>query len=343
MDRDKFEINWTTLWRIFLMAAFVAALFLAREALIILFLAIVISSALDGPVNYLERKKIPRILGTLFIFICAISILVVLLYTLIPITIFEFQNLLDNLKKIEIPVLGHVDISQFIGLNKYLANLGNLADVLFSGGISFFNVLTYVFGNLALILATLILSFYLAINRSGVERFLRVILPITQEEYIIDLYRRVRKKLGLWLQGQLFLMLVIGVVTSLGLWILGVKYSLVLGIFAALMELVPLVGPIFIGALSFLVAITDSWTLGIYVIILFLVIQQLEGHILVPIVMKKAVGISPVMVVVALLAGSEIAGLVGIILAVPAAVVFQEIILDYERKKTRTQQLKIGK
>ena len=319
----------------------VVVLFLAREALIILFLAIIVSSALDGLVSYLQEKKIPRVLGTLLIFLVALTILALLLYTLIPIAIFELQSLLENLKKIEIPIFGSLDISQFVGIDKYLGNLENLANILFSGGASFLNIVAAVFGNLALILATLILSFYLTVNQAGVEKFLRTVLPITHEDYIVGIYLRVRKKMGRWLQGQILLMLVIGAATSLGLWILGVKYSLVLGILAGVLEIVPIVGPIFAGTIAFLVAISESWILGLYVIILFLVIQQAESHLLVPFVMKKTVGISPVVVVIALLAGSQIAGLIGIILAVPTAVVLQELIEDWERRKLKTQRLEI--
>lgn len=320
------------------MLVLVAALFLAKEVLIILFLAIVISSALDSPVDYLERKKIPRILGTLLIFIATLIILAFLLYALIPVAISEFQILLANIGELKMPVLGSLDISQFKEINKYLESLVN---ALFSGGASLINIIFSVFGGFALTAATLVLSFYLTINQGGVEKFLRAVLPITHENYVIEIYHRARKKLGLWFQGQLLLMLIVGSAVSLGLWILGVKYSLILGILAGVLEIVPMVGPIFAGAIAFLMAISESWTLGIYVIILFLVIQQLENHILIPIVMKKTVGISPVVVVVALLAGSQIAGFIGMILAVPTAVVIQEIIADWERRKLKTQHLKM--
>ena len=324
------------------MLLFVLALFWARQALIILFLAIVISSSIDGLVSWLQRKKIPRIFGTLLIFLVALTILALLLYTLIPIAIFELQSLLGNLKKIEIPIFGALDISQFVGIDKYLGNLGNLADVLFSGGASFLNIVAAVFGNLALIITTLILSFYLMVNRAGVEKFLRIILPIIYEDYIVGIYLRARKKMGRWLQGQILLMLVVGAATTIGLWILGVKYSLILGILAGVLEIVPIVGPIFSGTIAFLVAISESWILGLYVIILFLVIQQAESHLLIPLIMRKTVGISPVVVVIALLAGSQIAGLVGIILAVPTAVVLQEVIEDWGRKKLKTQRLEMS-
>ena len=339
MDRPSFEISWATLWRILLMLIFAIMLFMAREALIILFLAIIISASLDGPVWYLQRKKIPRILGTLLIFLSGLMILAVVLYIIIPVTFFELQNVLQNFKNIQIPSLGTLNISYFAELSKSLGDIENLINALMSGGVSFFNLLTVVFNNLVFLIATIVLSFYFTINQFGVEKFLKTILPINYEDYVIEIYLRVRKKMGYWLQGQIILMTIVGILTWLGLSLLNVKYSLVLGVVAGIFEIVPMVGPIFSGAIVFLAAISESWTLGLYVILLFVVIHQIENHILVPLVMKKTLGISPVVVVVYLLAGWQIAGVIGAILAVPVAVIFQEIIDDWERRKLKTGRL----
>lgn len=342
MEKDKFEISWKSLWRILFMAILVVIIFLAQQALIILFLAIIISSALHGPVSYLQRKKIPRILGTLLIFIVVLTILAGVLYTIVPLAIVELQSFFGNFKEIEIPALGTINISQITGIDKYIGNLGDLANILFSGGASFINIITAIFGNMVLILTTLIISFYLTIDQSGVEKFLKTVLPINYENYAVDFYLRARKKMGHWLQGQLILMVIVGVATSIGLWLLGVKYSLLLGVLTGLLEIVPIVGPIFSGALAFVVAISQSWTLGLYVLLLFVFIQQAENHILVPQVMRKTVGVNPVVVVVAILAGAEIAGFIGLILAVPVAVIIQEAIYDYERRKLKMQRLEMS-
>jgi predicted PurR-regulated permease PerM len=327
------EITWSSLWRIFFMLVLAAALFLVREVLVIIFLAVVISSALDSPVSFLERKKVPRIIGTILVFLMILIVLSLVLYAIIPVGIIELKNLLREISKIEIPVFGSFDASTLIQqLDKAT---GNLSGVLFSGGASFLNIVSTVFGNLLLIVVTFVLSFYLTVNREGVETFLRAILPIAQEDYVIRIYHQARKKLGLWLQGQLLLMAIMGALVSVGLWILGVDYSLILGILAGLLELVPVAGPIFAGAAAFLVAVSESWTLGLYVILFFVVIQQIENHLLVPLVMRKTVGISPVVVVISILAGSYLAGFVGIILAVPTAVVFQEILQDREERKLK--------
>lgn len=315
------------------MLLLVVVFILAKEALIILFLAIVISSALDAPVSYLESKKIPRILGALMIYLIVLAILSLVLYTIVPIAFLELKDLLGNFDKLNIPALGDFNTSQI--LNQLEKGVGNLTNTLISGSASLFDVVASIFGGVVFIIATFILSFYLVVSRSGVEQFLRAILPTIHEERAVEIYLRVRKKLGLWLQGQIILSLIVGLVTAFGLLILGVKYSLLLGVLAGIFEVVPYVGPIFAGFLAFMIATDVSLKLGIYVIALFIIIQQIESHFLVPIVMKKTVGLHPVVVVISLLAGAQIAGFIGVLLAVPVAVVLQEIIEEWSERKHR--------
>ena len=329
------DISWGTFWKIFFMLLLVAGLFMAREVIIILFLSIVISSAIDSPVSFLQRKRIPRILGTILIFLAVLAVISLLFYIIVPVSIFELKNLLANMDKMEVPFFGK--LGTIVLAEKLGEVLNGLSNILFKGGVSsFLSVVSGIFGNVVFVLATFVISFYLSVHQAGVEKFLRAILPMAREDYVVDIYLRVKKKLGFWLQGQLLLMFFVGFSSFLGLWILGVKYALILGIMAGLFEIVPIVGPIFVGALAFLAAVPESFSSGIYVILLFFLIQQLESHVVVPVVMGRIVGISPVVIVISLLAGSQIAGFVGLVLAVPAAVIFQEIIEDRDRKKPKS-------
>ncbi|MBI5401484.1 AI-2E family transporter, partial [Candidatus Wolfebacteria bacterium] len=234
MEKQKFEISWTSLWRVFFMLILVVGLYAISPILTVLFLAIVISSALDAPLNYLESKKIPRLLGILFIFVAIISILFLLLYTIIPIVIIEFKELMGNLGEVEEALGGIFGISKIT--EKWEVALNSVAGAVFSGNLSFLNFLPRIFENVFLLIATVVISFYLALYRDGVENFLRAVLPLSYEGYVIDVFHRSRKKIGKWLEGQIFLSLIIAVITTLGLAILGVKYSLVLGLIAGILE-----------------------------------------------------------------------------------------------------------
>lgn len=335
----NFEISWTSLWRVLFMMVFAIALFLIKDVLIILFLALVISSTLDAPVSFLERWKIPRILGAFLIFMFALAILALLLYTVIPVAFDELRSVLKLfLPQIKFePLFKSFDYNQLV--NNFESSFKNLTNVLMSGGASFMNTILMVFGGIAFTVAAAVLSFYLVVSRKGVERFLIAVLPADAEEYALRIYLKAKHKLGLWAKGQLVLSFVVGLLVFIGLQILGVKYSLILGILAGIFEIVPFVGPVIIGILSFLIAVAESLGIGFAVMALFLAVQQLENHLLIPLVMKRTVGLHPIFVIFAMLAGAQIAGFIGVILAVPTAVIIQEIIEDRAAKKKRQTEI----
>jgi predicted PurR-regulated permease PerM len=327
------EISWASLWRILGMLVLVSVLYVALDIWIAVLLAIVISSALDSSVTWLERKKIPRVIGTLMIFISVILAFALILYTVVPIALSELNILLKNIGKIDSPALSLPEANKII--NVINESIGKLADLLLSGGVSFVDVVSNFIGGLALAVAVFVLSFYLTVDRGGVEKFLRAVMPPGYEEKFLEVYFRARHKIGQWLYGQIFLSLSVGVAAFLGLWFIGVKYSLVLGIFAGLFEIVPFVGPILSGAVAFLVAVSDSWSAGVYVFLMFVLIQQAESVLLTPVFMRLTTNLHPAIILISLLVGARLMGFIGFILAVPLAVMLQELVDHWSNEKTK--------
>lgn len=337
MERYKIDITWGMLWKITAMIVFVAALFYAGSALVMVGVAIIISSALHVPVTYLERKGIPRLLGVLTIFIAVAGIAALLLYTLVPISLIQLRYLFDHINEFKIPLLESLGTSEIATqLDK---GVSGIIAALVTGGSEFWNIIGSLIGNVFFISVSLVLSFYMTLSRDGVERFIRAVLPLSKEEYAIGLYTRTRRKLGRWLSGQLLVSFIVGTLTFIGLSLMGVDYALVLALLAAVLELIPYVGPIVVGVITFLITIPKSLSLAIMAVILFIFIQQIENHVLVPFIMSKAIGVDPVMIVIAMIAGSKLSGLVGIMLAVPAVIIMQEVIDDWsERKRLLREQ-----
>jgi len=304
------------------MVGFCAVLLLVRETVAVLLVALVISTVLDRPVDVLEKHRVPRVLGAILVYLLSLALLAFLFYTIIPIAVIEFNNLLVSLGDILSESLSSDLWGQSIFLNP---NLQQFMEALLSGGISFLEILGRLVGGVAFVVATLVMSFYLTASRDGVKKFLVAIFPDAMETKVISIYNRTKARIGKWFQAQLFLSLIVGLLVFVGLSLLGVKYILVLAVIAGLLEIVPIVGPIFAGALAVSIALTESLPLAIYTLILFLVIKQLENNVLVPLVMRRRTGVHPVMIMVSILAGAQIAGLVGILLAVPAAVFVQEM------------------
>jgi len=307
------------------------ALFLMRETVSILLLALLVSTIFDRPVDALERYRVPRILGTILVYILTFILLAFLFYTVVPIAIIEFNNLLKNLNGI----LDNTGFTFSGDLSFFNTDIKYFTEALLSGGVPLIEILGSFVGGITFVLAVIVLSFYLTVSRDGVSKFLVAIFPEALEKKTLSLYTRTKARIGKWFQAQLLLSLVVGTLAFIGLSLLGVKYALVLGLIAGVLELIPVVGPIFAGALAVSIGLTSSLTLGMYTLLLFLGIQQLENNVLVPLVMRRHTGVHPVMILISILGGAQIAGLVGVLLAVPTAVFLQEMAEEWMSVKSK--------
>jgi predicted PurR-regulated permease PerM len=191
-----------------------------------------------------------------------------------------------------------------------------------------------VIGSVVNLLLTFVLAFYLALEERGVQKFLRLVVPKSSEAYVEDLWMRSQRKIGLWMQGQLLLSLLVSLLVYIPMLILGMPYAALLGVLAFIGELIPMVGLTF----ATLPALFISWAfgglpmLGIVSVIYF-IISQLENHVLYPRVMNKMVGVPSVIVIIALVIGAKFAGIWGVILSVPIAAVFMELAADLDKRK----------
>ena len=182
-------------------------------------------------------------------------------------------------------------------------------------------------------LILIVVSFYLASQENGIEHFLRMITPVRDEEYVVDLWARASAKIGRWLRGQLLLGLIVGALVYLALTILGIRYALSLGLLAVILELVPIIGPILAAIPAVFLGFLSSPLLGFIVALVYVAIQQLESHLLVPVVMQRTVGLNPLVVIISLLVGAKLGGILGMFLAVPLAAAVVEFLTDTDRKK----------
>jgi len=344
MNTGVYNIGWTTIWRVFMVIALIAGAFFARDAIIILILAIIISSALDAPVEILSRKlKMPRIAATAIIFITGIIIVMLVLSLILPIAIIELSSLLGQFTEADTNNLfqNFAPIADMLTKGFSFENLGQIANIIFNSTISVFQTIGSIVGGIVSVISIFIISFYLTISQDGVGKFLRAILPEKVEDAVLRTYYRSKQKIGRWFQAQILLSLTVGTLVSLGLWLLGVEYALAIGLLAAVFEIMPVVGPLFSGAIGTIIALTDSLSLGLYALLFFIIVQQLENHLIVPLFMKKAVNIHPVVAIFSIMAGFQLFGIIGMIIAVPIAVVLQDIIEQRMENKQNARDQKI--
>ncbi|KKR47242.1 MAG: hypothetical protein UT90_C0004G0023 [Parcubacteria group bacterium GW2011_GWA1_40_21] len=217
-------------------------------------------------------------------------------------------------------------INKKAGLSDLITGFQNVLSHFSSG---FVNTVSAIFGGVLSFVLIVVLSFYLAVQEDGVVNFLKVITPLKSEKYVISLWKRSQQKIGYWMQGQILLGVIVGVLIYLGLTILGVKNAILLSVFAAFFEIIPLFGPVIAAIPAVLLSFADGGlTAGLLVVGLYLIIQQFENHLIYPLVVKKVVGVSPILVILALVIGYKLAGFLGVLLSVPIAATITEYFRD---------------
>ena len=340
--KEKIEvtISWNSLWKVLVLLGIIGAFYVSREIFIAVLLAVIISAALDLIVDYFEARRVPRILSTIAIYIIGIFFLAVIIYVAVPIFLVELNGFVENSGELLGASGDSFGFNQSLfetmrqGINEYTSSL-------LGGQTTLVSILSQFLGGLITMIVIFVLSFYLTIGDAGVEKFILTVVPEHQHLATLQIYEQVRHKISRWFMGQLFLSLIIGIFVFVGLSLLGVRYAFILAITAAVLELIPYVGPIFSGALAALVASGQSTSLGLYTIILFVVIQQAENHLLIPSVNRYTTSLDPVVVIISLLIGAQVFGIIGIILAVPLAVAGQEI-LKYRTKILKEKEHQIS-
>jgi len=329
------NISTSTILRAIVILLALVFLYLIHDILMIVFVAVIIAAAINGPVSWLQKNKVPRLLGVIFIYLLLLLV-IGLIVTLI------FPPLANEIKQLAVHFPGIVEkiglsIQQWwqdynLGTNLQTF-LDQISNRLSQAASSVFATTVNLFGGLFSAVVILVISFYLSVQEKGAKRFLVSLTPGEHQSYLADLIDRIENKIGGWLRGQLILMLIVGLLVFIGLSVLGIKYALVLAVIAALFEIVPFIGPILAASPAVILAFFQSSFLALLVIILYIVVQQLQNYLIVPQVMKRTVGLNPVVIIIVLLVGGKLAGLLGIVLAVPAAAAIAEFLKDLQKKK----------
>jgi len=203
-----------------------------------------------------------------------------------------------------------------------------------------FTALSSAFGGVIFLIAVLVLTMYMIIEEDALIKIVKEFTPTRYHSHLGETAMRVQVKMGQWLRGQLFLMLFVGALTYIGLLILGVPFALVLALIAGILELIPYAGPILSAVPAIIVGFSISPVMAVMIIVLYFLVQQLENNLLVPKIMEKAVGLNPVIIIVAVLIGAKLGGILGAILAVPVATIVSVILTDvYHRRRTRSKAI----
>jgi predicted PurR-regulated permease PerM len=322
-----------------------------RNLVLIVLTSVLIASAIEPGVKWLVKNKFPRLLAVITLYVGLAAFLTLFfIFFLLPlineIAVFAvslpdylnssvFSGLADN------PIFGSQALVQ--GLSSGFASLDLPTKIsqtvagLYGG---FSQVVKTIFGGILNFVLIIVISFYLAVQENGVGKFLSTITPLKHRKYVIHLWKRSEEKIGLWMQGQLLLMVIIAILVYLGLMLLGIQHALILAFLAGLFEIIPMFGPVLSAVPAVIFALVNGGvTSGLIVVGFYIIIHQFENQLIYPLVVKKVVGVNPIIVIIALIAGFELAGFLGLILSVPFSAVLMEFLNDLQMDKIEDEKI----
>ena len=311
-----------------------AFLWVIRDIVIVLLLGVIIASAMDPVVSYFKLRRVPRAVSVLTVYILVLGFVGLIVYLMIP-------PLINQVSLVGVNLPGYIEqlrdrfpeFSWFIN-NLDFSEFGKQLISSTSGNQTVFTRTLGLFNGVFSIVTILVVSFYLVAEQKGMREFIKTLVPPHHQEFTMSLVDKIQKKMGMWIIGQIILSVSIFALTFIGLSLLGVKYALFLALLAGLVEVVPYIGPIISAIPAVFFAFMQSPPLAIAVLILYIIVQKIEGYVLVPKIMQKTVGTSPLVVLVALLIGFKLAGILGLLLAVPLVGAVTVLIQEFYGNQT---------
>jgi len=320
---------------VFLVCAIIATVWLSfklTDFLLVVFFAVLLATAIDQPVSWMAKRKIPRPAGVAIMFIVLLSMVAVVVLALIPLVGAESVRLQDKWPEYRHQI---EDLLNRYNKNKTGAGTSQISldkvstqlSAHFSDFAARAAVVAIGIGHLLVLLfAMFVLAFFMAADPALGPRMLLRFAPAASHGRALSVGTSVRLRIGAWARGQLVIALSFGTLLGLSAWGLGIPYAASIGVIGAVLEVVPYVG----GAITIIVASVVAFSVGIPqligIIIVYTLLVNLESHILAPLLFGRFVGLPSIAILLALLAGVELLGVVGALLAVPATVIIWAVV-----------------
>lgn len=339
-EARKIEISTSTILKTILILLGLVFLFMVRDIVMLLFIAVIIVAAIDPAVDSMQKKKIPRPIGTLIIYIILLSLVALSVSFLIPPMAKQLHEFSANFNQYytgaesslsnvgDLLRARHIDI----GIEKMANEIGNTVGSLPK---NIFSTTIGVFSGALSFIVILSMAFYMSVEEDGIKKFIVSITPAGHKDYAASLTSRIEDKIGRWVAGQLILMILIFILDYIGLSLIGMPYALVLAFIAGVLEAVPYVGPIASAIPGMIIGFLISPIKGFSAFLVYLIAQQFETNVIVPQIMKKALGLNPVATITAILIGFKLLGVLGAIIAVPMATAISIFIADILEKESK--------
>ncbi|MEK7452534.1 MAG: AI-2E family transporter [Patescibacteria group bacterium] len=304
-----------------------------KNIVAICLVSVLLATLIEPFAEWFAKRNIPRSISVLIVYIVLLSFITLISVGIVPVITDQFVQLTANSATFTTDFFAAFSrVQSFSVQHGFSENMINSLQSLqegFSQSIgSVFTTVKGFFGGLATMLIIFVLTFYMVAEGEKMQKYFKSLAPVYYQPYLSEMTKKIQIKIGAWLRGQLLLGFIIGLASFIILSILGVRYALLLAIIAGFCEMIPYVGPIFAAIPAIIIAFVQSPILAIMVLVSYLVIQQIENHLLVPTVMQKVTGLNLIVSIIALLVGVKIGGILGAFFAIPLATMLMVILDD---------------
>jgi len=332
-DNRILDISWGTILKISLAFISFYILYLIRDILVWLIFALIVSVLFNPAIDFLYRRRLPRVLAIIFVYVAIFGILGLVIYWIAPIFVSEVQCFSQffsqYFEKIAPPLKG-LGMEAFESMESFTATFQGW---LTKASASIFSAIAAIFGGIFSTITIFTIAIFLSLEEKGVEKAIALITPKKYEASVLTLWEKSQQKVAGWFGARILCCVFVGLASFFTLKLFNVNYAVSLGLFAGVMDIIPILGPLFAGIIITVFAALDSWIKALFVLIVFILIQQIEGNILTPTLTKKFVGLPPVLVLISLAIGAKLLGILGAILAIPLGGIIYEFLRDFLKKR----------
>ncbi len=336
--KKTLDISWESILKIFIAVLAFYILYNIKEIVIWVVFALIIAILFEPAIEILKKKKIPRTLSVIFIYIAFFGVLGFLGYLIVPFFAFEISRFVEVVPEYFEKIYPPLQDMGFFEATK--GELSAFEQTLENMAVNIFSFLFTIFGGIFSAIFIIAAAFFLSLEEKNIERAIMLLFPKKHEAYALSLWGKCQKKVSAWFLARIIACFFVGLVSYLVFFLFGIQYPLILAAIAAVLNFIPYIGPLITGALLFLILAPVNFIQSIFVLIAFTVIQQVEANIISPILMRRAIGLSPALVLISLLIGAQLWGFLGAILIIPLAGIISEFVKEFlQRKKEKEAQI----
>ncbi|MBU1045658.1 AI-2E family transporter [Patescibacteria group bacterium] len=333
------DISWATILKIIFALGALYFIFLVRDILIWFIFALVISVLFNPAINFFRKLHIPRVMAAILVYLSVFVFLGVFMYILAPLLFSELQQFSINLPTYfnqAAPYLSGLKIEALQNFQSFTEALGR---GLSSASSNIFTAIAAIFGGIASTIVIFSIAFFLSLEEEGLAKAIMLVFPRRYKTKILTVWQRSQKKVAAWFGVRIICCFFIGLATGIACYVLNIKYAAFFGLFAGVFNIILTIGPFLSGtAIALFILAIAGLPKAIIFLIIFFVAQEIESYIIMPVLSKRFLRLSPSLVLISLLIGAKLWGLLGAILAIPLVGIFFELIQGFFEKKEAIEQ-----